>query len=155
MVELVVANVETLPYAEAFDLVVASELLEHVLNLGDALISLHRSLVPGGDLVVRVPLKEDLRQYARQNGCPYPFVHLRSFTREGLVDALSQAGFRARRVWLDGYFPGRPRVLPRRIEPLAAPIRRRLYSRKAPAETPRSSRLLLEPVTLTGLFEKA
>jgi SAM-dependent methyltransferase len=154
-IELVVANAETLPYEDEFNLVVASELFEHVLNLGDLLISLRRSLVTSGQLIVRVPYKEDLRQYARQNGCPYKFVHLRSFTREGLVDLMHQGGFEVRRVWLDGYFAGRPRRLPNRLEALAAPYRARLFSRRRPSNARLAARMLLEPVTLTGLFDKS
>jgi SAM-dependent methyltransferase len=147
------ANAETLPYADEFDVLVASEILEHVLNLGDLLISAHRALRPDGSFVVRVPNREDLRQYARQSGCEYPYVHLRAFTRDSLVDLLRHAGFRARRIVADGRFPGRPRRWPAPLERYAKRYRERRFGDEA-ASDGLAARLLLEPVTLTGVFEK-
>ena len=39
-----VGNVEFMPFKECFDLIVATDILEHVLNLGNALIRISRSL---------------------------------------------------------------------------------------------------------------
>jgi len=149
---LALANAENMPYSDEFDVIIASEILEHVLNVGDLLISLNRSLVKGGKLFVRVPYKEDLRQYARQNGCPYPFVHLRSFTRSSLVDLLRHAGFRARRLRYDGHYGGSRRRLTGGMV--------RLMPRLLEDDVPRRNvsshmlGLLLRPITLTGEFEK-
>jgi SAM-dependent methyltransferase len=155
-VSLVLANAENLPYREAFDLVVASEILEHVLNAGDFLISLHRCLRARGRAVVRVPYKEDLRQYARQNGCPYRFVHLRTFTRDSFVDMMRRAGFKTRHVHYDGYFGGRRRRPIAILGPLMRPYFNRRLRNNVPQPT--MSRimqwLLLQPITLTAVFEK-
>lgn len=110
-VRLMLANAENLPFREEFDLIVASDILEHVLNVGDFLISVYDALRPRGRFVVRVPYKEDLRMYARRNGCAYEFVHLRSFTRSSLKDLLSHAEFRVEKLILDGFFPTRRRRL--------------------------------------------
>jgi SAM-dependent methyltransferase len=153
---LALANAENLPYDQAFDLVVASEILEHVLNVGDFLISLHRSLVPGGRTVIRVPYKEDLRQYARQSGCPYRFVHLRTFTRSSLVDMVRQSGFKIRRLYYDGHYEGRRR----RATELLAPVFRPYFDRvledgvPSPGMSSGLARLLLRPVTLTAVCER-
>lgn len=51
-----VANVTTLPFAdEAFDLVICSEVLEHIPDDHTAIQELVRVLKPGGNLVVSVP----------------------------------------------------------------------------------------------------
>ncbi len=108
-VDVLVANAENLPFAGAFDVVVSTDVIEHVLNVGDYLLSVHRALRPGGRFVVRAPYREDLLQYARQRGCSYDMVHLRAFDRRLLVEQLRAAGFQPQRVELDGYFPGRTR----------------------------------------------
>jgi 2-polyprenyl-3-methyl-5-hydroxy-6-metoxy-1,4-benzoquinol methylase len=155
---VVVANAENLPFDQEFDLIVASEILEHVLNIGDTLISLHRSLVDGGRVVVRVPFKEDLQQYARQRECSYQFVHLRSFTSDSLVSLMGHAGFRLRRLSYDGCYEYRMKPWARR---LAAPALRRYLARvyagdvRARKLDSMLARLLFQPVTLTAIFEKA
>ena len=40
-----------------------------------------RRCVPGGRLVLKVPYRENMSQYRRAGGCPYPMVHLRTFDR--------------------------------------------------------------------------
>jgi 2-polyprenyl-3-methyl-5-hydroxy-6-metoxy-1,4-benzoquinol methylase len=155
---LAVANAELLPYAEAFDLVVASEILEHVFNAGDFLISLHRSLRPGGRTLVRVPYKEDLRQYARQNGCKYAFVHLRTFTRDSLESMMSRAGFKPVRMYFDGQYGGSLRRPMRLAYAALFPYMRRLLDREGIPRRPLRGivpQLLFQPVTLTGIFERA
>jgi SAM-dependent methyltransferase len=104
-----VANVENLPFVEQFDLIVASDVLEHVLSLPDALVSIHRALAPGGRLIVDLPYRENLLQYARLLGCRYELVHLRTFDRRAVVDLLSDAGFSVQRVAYDGFLAGRER----------------------------------------------
>ena len=106
---LFLANAEDLPFRHEFDVVVCSDILEHVLNLGDTLISVNRSLKIGGRFLVRVPFRENLLHYARKRGCPYPFVHLRSFNRSLLRDVLQQSGFRVTRFRFDGFYADRPR----------------------------------------------
>ena len=154
---LAVANAELLPYAEAFDLVVASEILEHVLNAGDFLISLHRSLRPGARALVRVPYKEDLRQYARQNGCEYQFVHLRTFTRDSLESMMRTAGFKTVRVYFDGQFGARLRRPMRSLYPLLRPYLQRVLDPQGMPRRPLRGvvpQLFFQPVTLTGIFER-
>jgi 2-polyprenyl-3-methyl-5-hydroxy-6-metoxy-1,4-benzoquinol methylase len=114
-IRVVLANAENIPFSEEFDVLVASAILEHVLNVGDFLLSAHRALGAGGRLVVTVPYKEDLTQYARARGCPYRFVHLRTFDRPLLRMMLAHAGFEVERLIFDGFHRFRLRSAFRRF----------------------------------------
>ena len=117
---VVLANAENLPFRDAFDLVVAADVLEHVLNIGDLLMSVRESLVSGGRFVVRVPYLDNMLQYARQAGCRYDAVHLRNFSRGNLVHLLRHTGFVVERLRL------------RRVQQVArAPLSRGYGSRHA------------------------
>jgi SAM-dependent methyltransferase len=105
----VMANAETLPFADHFDVIVATDVLEHVLNVGSFLYSMNRALRASGRLYVRVPYKESLLGYSPHCGCPFRFVHLRTYDRPLLRQALEEAGFVVERVWKDGYVSGVPR----------------------------------------------
>jgi SAM-dependent methyltransferase len=109
-VQPVLANAETLPFQHQFDAIISTDVMEHVLNLGSFLYSVNRALKAGGRFVVRVPYREDLLTYSPHYGCPYDFVHLRTFNRGSLKDALIQSGFRVRSIRLDGFFWGRPQM---------------------------------------------
>lgn len=104
----VLANAENLPYADTFDLIVTTDVMEHVLNVGSFLFCANTSLRLGGWIVVRVPYRENLLQYSHQHGCKYRFVHLRTYDHQTLIDALEYAGFSVQKVRYDGFFPDRP-----------------------------------------------
>ena len=101
--EVYFCNAENLPFKDAFQVLIATDILEHVLNVGDFLVSANRALGIGGKLIVRVPLEENLISYAQQMNCPFRFVHLRTFTRRGLLIMLEQAGFEVETVYFDGF----------------------------------------------------
>jgi SAM-dependent methyltransferase len=118
----VLADAEALPFVEHFDVIVATDILEHVLNVGSFLYSVNRALRPGGRLYVRVPFRENLLGYSPHFGCPYRFVHLRTYDRALLRQALEEGGFTVRRLWHDGYIPGISRPIWRRGR-----LRKKLY----------------------------
>lgn len=99
----ILANAEDLPFRDAFDTLVSTDVMEHVLNLGSFLISANQSLRMGGKAVIRVPLVENLIAYAAQSGCKYRFVHLRAFNRELLSSTLQGAGFQVVSFHVDGF----------------------------------------------------
>jgi hypothetical protein len=70
----VLTNAGDLPFAEAFDIVTATDIMEHVLNVGSFISSLNGALVVGGDAYVRVPYPEDLLPYSPHLDCEYRFV---------------------------------------------------------------------------------
>jgi SAM-dependent methyltransferase len=109
-VECMVANAENLPFMEEFDLVVASDILEHVINPIDFLISVNFSLNQDGLLALRVPFEDNMLQYSRLLGAKYKFAHLRNFSKRNLVLILNQAGFRVQRIHFDGFSFNRRRV---------------------------------------------
>lgn len=98
-----VGNVEFMPYRECFDLVVATDILEHVLNLGNALSRISRMLKPGGKFWCRVPYEEALGQYSVYNGQKYEFAHLRFFDKPSLRAQLTEAGLKPEGAFCFGY----------------------------------------------------
>ena len=108
--EVFMANAENIPFRDEFDLVVAADVVEHVVQLADFLVSARESLVQGGRLVVRVPFKEDITKHSRIAGCAYELVHLRTFAKDNLVDVLWRAGFGVESVHYDGFVAARARA---------------------------------------------
>ncbi len=105
----VMANAENLPFKSYFDVLIATDILEHVLNVGDFLISMNRALKLGGLCLIRVPFEENLLQYAMQKGCPYKFVHLRTFNKGLLKTMLADVGFEPVAWHCDGFSINRTR----------------------------------------------
>lgn len=108
-IHLVVANAENLPFQEAFDVIVAADIIEHVFNVGDFLYSVNRALKPGGRFIVKTPNNEDITVYSKLKGCKYQFVHLRNFNKKTLEKILIGAGFNVEKVIYDGFYPHRKR----------------------------------------------
>jgi SAM-dependent methyltransferase len=100
----IIADAEHLPFSEEFDVVFATDVLEHVLNVGSFLYCAHESIKEGGRLVIRVPYRENLMSYSTHLGCKYDFVHLRSFNKDLLKKQLSDAGFLIEKIYYDGYW---------------------------------------------------
>ncbi len=94
---LVAADAERLPFRKAsFDVVVASEVLEHLNDPSCVVRQAARILVPAGRLVVSTPYRERLRYYLCIH-CNQPTpvnAHLHSFDEHALMAMLGEAGFR-------------------------------------------------------------
>jgi SAM-dependent methyltransferase len=146
----VLANAEALPFAAHFDVIVATDVLEHVLNVGSFLYSANRALRLGGRFYVRVPYRESLLSYSPHLGCPYRFVHLRTYDRPLLRQAIEEAGFAVQRLWHDGYMPGAARAIW-----LRGRLRRQLYrwfEKRASSDGRHSGDTTLRPHGLRPIF---
>ena len=130
---LVLANAENMPFAEEFDIVVAVDVIEHVLNVGSLLYAINRALKPGGRVYIRAPYRESLLPYSPHVGCRYRLVHLRSFDKALMRTYLREAGFAVERFRFDNFwlektwsFWMRPPFLKRGHERFQEAVRKRL-----------------------------
>lgn len=94
-------DAEALPFKALIDVVVASDILEHVLDLNMALKSIHQALKKKGTLLLRVPYKEDISKYKR-NGFKYEFAHLRNFDEKRIRAELNGL-FEIKKFYYDGF----------------------------------------------------
>jgi len=78
-IDVCMGNIEDLPYLDDFfDVIVCSDVLEHVIDLKVAISEISRVLKKDGVFILRVPYKEDLAQYLSAES-PYNYVHIRNF----------------------------------------------------------------------------
>jgi SAM-dependent methyltransferase len=83
-IEVCYARIEDMPYREEmFDIVVSTDVLEHVLDLNLCVAKILSVLKSNGVLIVRVPYRENLSQYL-QPEYPYKYVHMRNFDEHSL-----------------------------------------------------------------------
>jgi len=76
------ADAEALPFqSDTFDVVICSDVLEHVLDVEAVIKQVRRVLKPDGTFFALVPWEEDLGKYKAFEGT-YEFTHLRSFDDE-------------------------------------------------------------------------
>jgi 2-polyprenyl-3-methyl-5-hydroxy-6-metoxy-1,4-benzoquinol methylase len=84
-IECCMSMIEDMPYKkELFDVVVSTDVLEHVLDINLAVKNIFSVLKKGGIFILRVPYKEDLQAYLTED-CPYKYVHLRNFDEHTLI----------------------------------------------------------------------
>ena len=77
-------NVERLPYRDnSMDMIICTDVLEHVFDLYKTLQEINRVIKPGGHIVLRVPQNEDMSGYLHPN-YPFEYVHLRMFSESSL-----------------------------------------------------------------------
>jgi SAM-dependent methyltransferase len=83
-IDVCFSRIEDMPYKEGwFDLIVCTDVFEHVLDLHACCVRILHVLKPGGILIVRVPYREDRSYYASPE-CPYDYVHLRAIDEHSL-----------------------------------------------------------------------
>jgi len=83
-IEVCYALVEEMSYKEdIFDIVVCTDILEHLIDLNLGVRKVLSVLKPGGFLIVRTPFKEDLSWYVSEEN-PYKYSHMRTFDENSL-----------------------------------------------------------------------
>jgi 2-polyprenyl-3-methyl-5-hydroxy-6-metoxy-1,4-benzoquinol methylase len=103
---------------ERYDIVTAMDIIEHLPSPLDLLRAVHRSLKPGGEVVVYTPNHRGavvvLAKLLAALGSDYAFRnifggnHLCFFDDRTLPAALQATGFRVRKLWRFPYDPRRP-----------------------------------------------
>lgn len=83
-IEVCFSLIEDMPYKKNFfDMVVCTDVLEHVIDLNLVIKKILSVLKSNGYLVIRVPYKENLKPYL-DSSYPYAFAHLRNFDEYSL-----------------------------------------------------------------------
>ncbi|GAA0599796.1 class I SAM-dependent methyltransferase [Caenispirillum bisanense] len=158
-VAAVQANAENLPFQNQFDVISATDILEHVLNVSNFMLTANWALRQGGTLAIRVPYKESLIYYSKFFGLPFPYAHLRSFNKELLVDTVHQYGFKVSAVHYDGF---RSAIL-QDVWNKVPSVGRRLTARiqkhfpdedEVAGINPFIGRLLMKPIEITVIARK-
>jgi 2-polyprenyl-3-methyl-5-hydroxy-6-metoxy-1,4-benzoquinol methylase len=112
-IEVCYARVEDMPYREElFDVVVCTDVLEHVLDLNLCCRKMLSVLKPNGVLVARTPFREDLSWYASP-ACHYRYVHLRTFDEPSLKLLFEKVlNCKVIDTTLAGYTTHEPKLIP-------------------------------------------
>ena len=83
-IDVCLAKTEHMPYRDNFfDLIVCTDVLEHVIDLNLTIKNILSVLKPGGLLFIRVPFCEDLSIYLSDK-IPYQLCHIRNFDKNSL-----------------------------------------------------------------------
>jgi SAM-dependent methyltransferase len=120
----ILANAENLPFAEEFDFLISTDVMEHVVDLGSFLYCVNRALKPLGVACIRVPYMKTVVHHSHFLGYPHEYGHLRSFDRPVVSMLMETSGFRVDSMRLDGFFLGMPNQFFRRW-----PYTQRLYAK--------------------------
>jgi len=111
-IEVCKAKIEDLPYTdESMNIIVCTDVLEHVIDLHASISSLLKVLKADGVLILRVPYRERLNAYFSDT-YPYSLAHIRSFCEFELL-ILFERVYNCKVVEWDlcGYTWQRPRLL--------------------------------------------
>jgi ubiquinone/menaquinone biosynthesis C-methylase UbiE len=95
--EFFIGSAYSLPFeSDSFDLIVCSEVLEHLHEYNDAVKEIHRVLKPGGKFYASVPASwpEKICWYLSKEYQNQPGGHLRIFNQNNLVDEIEGEGFK-------------------------------------------------------------
>lgn len=83
-INVCLSKVEEIPYIdELFDIIICTDVLEHVIDLNLAIKNIIDCLKLNGKLIIRVPFRENLSNYLEPS-YPYKFAHLRNFDENSL-----------------------------------------------------------------------
>lgn len=89
----VIADVFNLPFRQdQFDVIIAAEIIEHVVDPSGFVKALFGVLKPGGTLVVSTPFEEKIKysMCIHCNQATPQFAHLHSFSKQSFIDILEK-----------------------------------------------------------------
>ena len=95
--EFMKGSAYSLPFSDnTFDLIVCSEVLEHLHEYNDAVIEINRVLKPGGKFYASVPASwpEKICWYLSKDYQNQPGGHLRIFNQRELINEIEECGFK-------------------------------------------------------------
>ena len=95
--EFLEGSAYSLPFDnDSFDLIICSEVLEHLHEYNDAVKEIHRVLKPGGKFYASVPASwpEKVCWYLSEEYQNQPGGHLRIFNQNSLVNEIEEKGFK-------------------------------------------------------------
>lgn len=95
--DIICGNCETVSLGESFDLIVLSDVIEHVANPGMALVNMARHLAPGGRLVLTTPNATSVGTFLRVLCRRPPNVywdHVALYTPEHIQAICDRHGYR-------------------------------------------------------------
>ncbi|GAM97928.1 hypothetical protein U91I_01558 [alpha proteobacterium U9-1i] len=149
----IMANAEHLPFQEHFDVIAATDIIEHVLNVSNFLVTANWSLRTGGKLAARVPYLENFLYYSNYHGLPVHYTHIRTFDRRTLVELVKSFGFRIDRVVYDGFNPNYPSsfldALPSLKKPIVDALRKRYGGDDNVTKiSPALGKILMKPIEI-------
>ena len=95
--EFLKGSAYSLPFSDdTFDLIVCSEVLEHLHEYNDAVMEIYRVLKPGGKFYASVPASwpEKICWFLSKDYQNQPGGHLRIFNQKRLVKEIEESGFK-------------------------------------------------------------
>lgn len=155
----IVANAEHLPFERHFDVIAATDIVEHVVNVSNFLVTANWALRDDGILAIRVPFMESMLYYSNYFGMPMHYAHLRTFDRHTLVALLEPFGFKAKKVVYDGFFANNLQPAIRKVPLLNHVVRKTIklcFSSRDDVTSinPTLGQLLMRPVEIGIIARK-
>jgi hypothetical protein len=99
-IEVCQVNAEEMKFNNEFDVVICSDILEHVLHPDTMLKKIRQAMNTNAQLIIRSPYKEELASYV---GTKWEGCHLRTFDDLTLRNLLENNGFTVKRLIHDGF----------------------------------------------------
>lgn len=87
-------DAEKIEFENKFDLVICTDVIEHVINPANLIFGINKCLKKDGILLLKAPYRENTMVYAHGLGCIWDFVHLRSYSKQCFKDIVRYGGFK-------------------------------------------------------------
>lgn len=95
-VDVVQMDARRIPFTQAFSVIGAYDVIEHIEADDEVLAQMYKAVVPGGGIILTVPQHQWMWSLADEQA-----HHVRRYNRQGLEDVVTQAGFEV--VWTTSF----------------------------------------------------